>query len=332
MQPSVISRITAPSDLSQISMAIVIGNQVYGVPAIELSDAFGFQPLDSDLTAIAALTTTTYGRSLLTSVSAAALVASLGLREVLAANRTYFVNASTGSDSNAGLTSGTAFATIQKAIDVAASLDLSIYSVTISVADGTYAQFQMKQLVGAGSVAIVGNTTTPANCVISAGANIAAHLPFPSSYSVNGFRLSGSSYGFLATNGQLTFGNIEFNTTGGAQIYCAQFGMISATANYSIIASATRHIQAEVHAKVYIQSKTITLTGTPAFASAFCVASQLASVSINGNTFSGSATGSRYSVASGAVIQTAGAGATYLPGNAAGTGTNYGASPWGLYA
>lgn len=72
MQPSVISRITAPSDLSQISMAIVIGNQVYGVPAIELGNAFGFQPLDSDLTAIAALSTTSFGRSLLTLADAAA--------------------------------------------------------------------------------------------------------------------------------------------------------------------------------------------------------------------------------------------------------------------
>jgi len=37
-----------------------------------------WQPLDSDLTAIAALTTTAYGRSLLTSASAAALLSSLG--------------------------------------------------------------------------------------------------------------------------------------------------------------------------------------------------------------------------------------------------------------
>lgn len=56
MQQSVIPRVRAPSDLTQISMAIVIGNQVYGVPAIELADAFGFQPLDSDLTSWAAIT------------------------------------------------------------------------------------------------------------------------------------------------------------------------------------------------------------------------------------------------------------------------------------
>jgi hypothetical protein len=31
-------------------------------------------------------------------------------------------------------------------------------------------------------------------------------------------------------------------------------------------------------------------------------------------------------------IYTGGADATYLPGDAAGTGTNLGVSPWGLYA
>lgn len=67
-----IPRITAPSDLSQTSIAIVIGTQIFGVPAVELGDAYGFQPLDSDLTAIAALATTSFGRNLLTLADAAA--------------------------------------------------------------------------------------------------------------------------------------------------------------------------------------------------------------------------------------------------------------------
>lgn len=59
MQQPVIPRVRAPSDLTQTSMAIVIGNQVYGVPAIELGSAFGFQPLDADLTSWAAITRAT---------------------------------------------------------------------------------------------------------------------------------------------------------------------------------------------------------------------------------------------------------------------------------
>ncbi|MRX31925.1 hypothetical protein [Aminobacter sp. MDW-2] len=60
-------------------MAIVIGNQVYGVPAIELGDAFGFQPLDDDLTEISALATTTYGRAFLTQADASAAQTHLGI-------------------------------------------------------------------------------------------------------------------------------------------------------------------------------------------------------------------------------------------------------------
>src|SRR4029079_13907135 len=60
-----------------------------------------------------------------------------GGREALTAHRTYYVRAN-GSDSNNALanTSGGAFLTIQKAIDVVAALDLSIYDVAIRVADG----------------------------------------------------------------------------------------------------------------------------------------------------------------------------------------------------
>ena len=59
-------------------------------------------------------------------------------RELLTANRDYFVS-TTGSDSDDGLTSGTAWATLQHAFDtIAGSIDLGQYNVTIQCADGTY--------------------------------------------------------------------------------------------------------------------------------------------------------------------------------------------------
>lgn len=60
-----------------------------------------------------------------------------GLREQLAANRTYYVS-TTGNNANSGLSAGTPFATLQKAVDEAHKLDCSIYNVTIQLADGSY--------------------------------------------------------------------------------------------------------------------------------------------------------------------------------------------------
>jgi len=98
MQQPNIPRVRAPSDLTQTSLAIVIGNQVYGVPAVEIGNAFGFQPLDAELTAIAGLTSaadslpyftgsgtaalatfTSAGRALVDDANAAAQRTTLGL-------------------------------------------------------------------------------------------------------------------------------------------------------------------------------------------------------------------------------------------------------------
>ena len=94
-------------------------------------------------------------------------------RELLTANRTYYIRTD-GSDSNTGLanTSGGAFLTIQKAIDVVAgTLDLGGHAVTIQVADGTYTgAVTLKEVVGysaPGCLVIQGNNATPANVVIS---------------------------------------------------------------------------------------------------------------------------------------------------------------------
>lgn len=242
-------------------------------------------------------------------------------REKLTSARTYYVRTD-GSDANDGLadTALGAFLTIQKAIDVVASLDTSIYNVTVQVGAGTYSETPtFKQIVGSGTLTVVGDNTTPANCVISAGAGICALLGYDSPVTIEGFRLSGTGIGLLVTAGKLSFRNIEFNTTGSAHIYAAQFGLIQAIGDYSIIAGAARHVNSEVHGKVYIQTRTVTITGTPAFSVAFVNAKALSHVSINGNTFMGSATGPRFVVTGSAIVSTNNAGLLYLPGSVAGT-------------
>lgn len=105
----------------------------------------------------------------------------------------------TGNDNNIGFgTNGvnTALLTLQKAIDLVAAIDSSIYDVTIQVCDGLHAHtgtIEFKSMGGAGKVIIVGNTTTPANCTFRClgGASVVHFRSFYLStvYDLRGFTM-----------------------------------------------------------------------------------------------------------------------------------------------
>lgn len=141
-------------------------------------------------------------------------------REVLTANRTYYVRTD-GSDSNNGLanTSGGAFLTIQKAINtIVGNLDLAGFTVTIQVGDGTYtgaASFSAPW-TGGGAVTIQGNSSTPANVLVSVTGNAMANSGvLPGTLTVKDMKLA-SSGGALLLNtgvGLINFSNIDFGSS-----------------------------------------------------------------------------------------------------------------------
>ncbi len=82
----------------------------------------------------------------------------------------YYVNASTGNDENSGLASGTAFATISKAISMIPQI--VNHTVTINVAAGTYSAIDIEGFVGKGTIVINGapsgsSQSTTANYKVS---------------------------------------------------------------------------------------------------------------------------------------------------------------------
>lgn len=89
------------------------------------------------------------------------------------------------------------------------------------------------------------------------------------------------------------------------------------SSTYTISRSAGSHMRAQSLGAIENAGNTVTLTGTPAFSDAFAVADN-GVVSASGNTWSGSATGKRYSARNIGRISSGGAGETYFPGNAAG--------------
>lgn len=270
--------------------------------------------------------------TLLNSTSLATAQAAIGVREVLTANRTYYVR-DDASDSNNGLanTSGGAFLTYNKARDVIAALDRSIYNVTVTVGAGTYTGGLSISGWGPGTGTVTFNGAGSTTIVSTAGA--APVLAKNAAVTVTNMKVeSTGGQGLRAEfGGFITFSDIEFGVCSAAHIWAQEGGKIKASGNYSITGGTGYHFFARFGANIDVFNRTVTLTGTPAFSTAFAGVATNGTMETTSITFSGAATGSRYQAGSGGVINTGGGGASYFPGNAAGTGTNFSATPWGLY-
>ena len=256
-------------------------------------------------------------------------------RELLTANRIYYIRTD-GSDANAGLVDNAAgaFLTIQKAINVVRTLDLGGFAVTIQVRSGTYnAGVSLNAPFVGGTVALVGDTTTPSNVVISTtNSNGIVVAGFGSQLSVGGFKFQTitAGSGLLALAGGVVniTGKVEFgamaNGSNGHHMYM-QTGVINITSAYTISGSAQSHWFAAHGGAIFANNGlAITLTGTPAFSITFAWGDRGGILDVYGNSFSGSATGSRYVSAGNSVVFVNGGGASYLPGSAAGSLVNGG--------
>lgn len=273
------------------------------------------------------------------SISASALKAALSIsniREVLSASRTYYVRLD-GSDSNDGLsdTAGGAFLTPQKAVDTVAALDRSIYNVTIQLGAGNFATWSSGGLgPGSGYVRMLGLGAASTSISTSVSGRDAVVIDNSNSFQIGDLKLSATGTNgcgirlrnaILGTRSGLEFGACTYRTVlvmAGSRFVCQ--------APLTISGGSTAFISIEQGGGTFeVAGTTVTLTGTPNFSEAFAVVSSLGQGVFNALTFSGSATGSRYKASAGGVLALGG---LTLPGNSAGTGTNFGASPYGLVA
>ena len=255
------------------------------------------------------------------------LVTASQVREKLTGNRTYYVRTD-GNDSNTGLanTSGSAFLTVQKAINTIITLDLNGYTTTVQIADGTYTggvDITVPWL--GGSVTIQGNSGTPSNVVISTTSDdcFLIQTVFPGTLTIKDMKLQTATSGNGIRHngvGVLNYQNIDFGTCVTFHVYADGPGAyILATGNYSITGGCDTHWVANLGGSIVAVSITVTLTGTPAFSAQFAYSTTVSSIVPYNVTFTGSATGVRYLVNLNAVINTVGGGANYLPGNSAGS-------------
>ncbi len=244
-------------------------------------------------------------------------------RETLTANRTYYVNNISGSDTNDGLTAGTAFGTIQKAVDlIKNTIEPGSFTSTIQVADSA-TPYAGAVCIDVRKVIIQGNDTDP-NLVkidtitVYSGTGIGFQVDENSNIIVSGFSFVALSNTTLPirflqvtrssnlTVKKVKFGDIPLSSPQRMHAAAELTSFISFETDYEIAGGAQYHIFCStgsyVRHLVVTGNITVTLTATPGFTTFIVVILQSRYVRSNGITFIGSATGQTYSVTQQSII------------------------------
>ena len=245
-----------------------------------------------------------------------------GGRVRLTTDTTFYV-AVAGSDTTGTGAVGSPWASWQHAVNyIYNDVDPNGHNIAITDSNATEsfaAGFSINGTIPGVNLTINGN-----------GAIITAASPIQivgcTNLTIAGFKLIASSGNALAivNNAYVTIGasmNFGAVTGGGSHIYLQSQCYCLVNNSYTISGGATYHILSEGRVSFgNLSPATVTISGTPNFVY-FVFATlagnvQIASSSI---TWSGAATGTRYYSQLNAIIATSGSGATYFPGNVAGS-------------
>jgi hypothetical protein len=231
-----------------------------------------------------------------------------GVRELLTSNRTYYVSTS-GSDSNNGLTSGTAWATIQFAWDtICRTVDCAGFIAYIQLADGDYSEspFLINQPVG-GAVFIQGNTSDQTKVTLSGAwtmynVGTGCQLQYVKS-TVGQFYVYGVGCDWY-------FFRVDFNSVfthyladGGASISVFDKNSNGALENhYTITGNFNTHISVAPVSIGYLYNCFITFVGSPVMSAGFLY-SYGGTVNYYSVNPTGTVTGPQYNISSEGLVQ-----------------------------
>lgn len=155
-------------------------------------------------------------------------------------------------------------------------------------------------------------STTGSPCIATGNKAVLLIGGFKFITATAGYALQASGDSLISVTGSVEFGTVA----AGSNHIGAFSSIVSIGADYTISGDAAVHAYAADGGIINDYMRTITLTGTPAFSTAFAQAERCAVILVFGNTFSGAATGARYNVNNNAVLVSGG---TTLPGSSAGS-------------
>lgn len=255
----------------------------------------------------------------------------------LTANTTYCV-ATTGNDGNTGV-SPNCWATLQKAATFISKYNANGFTITVNVANGTYAPVVLLPVGGNGFVNWVGNTGTPTNVVISSTNVSAVTAAGVTGHSFNGFKFTTAGTSptdaigacvFATAQSNLTLTNIAFGACFGDGAFAQQSninvsGTVAVSGNIPGTASSCNPgcgASFDANYGGFIAGSA-SLTITNAVTMPYFVVARGAGflgLLFPSITNPGNVTGQRFDCVLNGVIETlSGGNPNYYPGNAAGT-------------
>jgi hypothetical protein len=249
----------------------------------------------------------------------------------LTVNTTFYVNTTTGHDTNydgrSATVSGTAgpFKTIQKAIDAAFVYGPSNYMVNVQISDGSYAESVETPVIGGPAITITGNVGNPAN-VLWSSVGSCLTVKGPNSVIAQGFKFSQSA---VSGAGMAAQGSgASLSTTATHSGVCAGYAFL-ATSGGSVFAGTHSFTAATAYCFTAVANGFLQLKGGSTFTFAVITVTSVAFAVSNGSIevpassvpvmSAATVTGKKYTITLNGVINTQGQSVNYFPGTVAGT-------------
>lgn len=232
----------------------------------------------------------------------------------ITSNLTFYVRKG-GSDSNTGVSTGSPFLTVQKALNTLAALVIPVgITVTVDVGAGVFSEsVAVYPFPGGGSVVIsgAGSSSTTLLAVVAIVPNV----------TVRRMTLSGGGYTVQAwKTGVISVGtDIVVGTATNAHFMAYEGGTVLILNSYTVTGNATYHYQALRFGILRAFSATGAI-GTRTF-TVFAHATINGLIESGSMTYTGSVTAQRYNGSLLSNIYTTGGGDSYFPGNVAGAVT-----------
>jgi hypothetical protein len=171
-----------------------------------------------------------------------------------------------------------------------------------------------------GPVVISGDAASPSSVVVNNALSPCFEAHNGAQFTLENLTMEGFAGILVFGSGAIVvFSNVIFGACATFHIQGIGGGYIGAQGSYEITGGAESHCELSLGSILVVNADgiTVTVSGMPAFSSAFLVCNG-SQASAFGFVFAGSATGQRYLVFNNGVITTNGSGASFFPGSTAG--------------